>query len=187
MTPAERLVIVDLETTGLNPCRHGILQIARVVLDVPSRRIIKGLNRASYVCPTDHVWSLRDPAAMAVNGLTWEKLSGGRLLNDALSYVLEDKIDWSRAVLASWGLDFELKFLDAAYTAVGRRPGFPWKGMDVRSWMGFRQARQRLTDYLNLKDSARELSLEYNSHDAHDALYDANLTSQVALALLEER
>ncbi|MEE3166408.1 MAG: exonuclease domain-containing protein, partial [Chloroflexota bacterium] len=70
-TNARFWCVADLECTGLEPERHEIIQIARVVIDTVEKTIIPGLMTSEYILPTR--WDQRDHEAMKVNELTIEK------------------------------------------------------------------------------------------------------------------
>ena len=59
--------IVDLETTGVDPIRHEIVQLARVVIDTVEQEIIPRLTFVAYIKPTR--WRNREREAMEVNRL----------------------------------------------------------------------------------------------------------------------
>jgi DNA polymerase-3 subunit epsilon len=59
-TLPERLLIVDTETTGLDPAQHRCIEVGAVLFDVPHRAV---LSQVSFLLPCDN-----NPAA-AVNGI----------------------------------------------------------------------------------------------------------------------
>lgn len=68
-------IFLDVETTGLDPVKHRVLEIALQVYHLPT-----GLRRASLhylVKQPKPIWDLSDPISLQVNGFTWEEVCGG--------------------------------------------------------------------------------------------------------------
>ena len=182
-TVARYWCVTDLECTGLEPERHEIIQIARVVIDTVDHQIISGLTTSEYIQPER--WDQRDNAAMLVNGLTIKKLQTEGI---APKLALEDfcrGVNWNETVLAAWGADFETKFLQDAFRRIDRVVPFTYKVIDVRSLGHLTRARLGLTEYLGLGESCDYYGVPFDSSKAHDALYDATKTAELALALLK--
>lgn len=184
-TIARYWCVTDLETTGLEHQRHEIIQIARVVIDTVDESIVGSLTMSQYIQPTR--WDQRDDAAMAINGITFSRLQTEGISSDqALAAYCRD-VNWGETVLAAWGADFETQFLREAVRQIGRDVPFNYKVIDVRSlahlpraWLGF-------TEYLGLGESCDYYSVNFDRGRAHDALYDATKTAELALALLKLR
>ena len=182
-TIARYWCVTDLETTGLDPDRHEIIQVARVVIDIVDKNIIPGLTTTEYIQPTR--WDQRDNVAMKVNGLTFRKLQAEGI---SPKQALEDYrrgVNWSETVLAAWGADFEVKFLQDAFRRIDRVVPFHYKVIDVRSLGHLPRARLGFTKYLGLGESCDYYGVPFDSSKAHDALYDATKTAELALALLK--
>ena len=182
-TNARYWCVVDLECTGLEPERHEIIQIARVVIDTVEKTIIPGLTTSEYIQPTR--WDQRDNAAMKVNGLTFKKLQAEGV---SAKLALEDfgrGVNWNETVLAAWGADFETKFLQDAFRRIDRVVPFTFKVIDVRSLGHLPRARLGLTEYLGLGEACDYYGVSFDRGQAHDALYDTTKTAELALVLLE--
>ena len=138
---------------------------------------------SEYILPTR--WAQRDHAAMRVNELTIKKLQTEGI---SAKLALEDfvnKVNWSETVLAAWGVDFETKFLRDAFRRVDRVVPFTFKVIDVRSLGHIPRAKLGFTDYMGLGESCDYYGVPFDSGKAHDALYDATKTAELALALLK--
>jgi len=182
-TIARYWCVTDLETTGLEPQRHEIIQIARVIIDTVDGQIISSLTKSQYIQPTR--WDQRDGEAMAINGLTFSKLQAEGIPPDqALADYCQD-VNWGETVLAAWGADFEVKFLSEAFQQVGRDVPFHYKLIDVRSLAHLPRAWSGFTEYLGLAESCDYFNVPFDRSKAHDALYDATKTAELALALLK--
>ncbi|MCI0799109.1 MAG: 3'-5' exonuclease [Chloroflexi bacterium] len=184
-TIARYWCVTDLECTGLDPQRHEIIQIARVVIDTVDHHIVTSLTMSQYIQPTR--WDQRDDEAMEVNGLTLSKLQAEGISPDlALEYFCQD-VNWDETVLAAWGVDFETKFLREAFRQVGRDVPFHYKVIDVRSLGHLPRARMGFSEYMGLGESCDFYSVHFDRGMAHDALYDATKTAELALELLRSR
>ncbi len=175
--------IIDLETTGLNPTRHEIIQMARVVVDTLDRRILPELTLSRYVKPI--FWETRSKEAMDVNKISKRVLdTEGFMLGQALGDLMRG-VDWSQTVLASWGTDFELKFLEVAHNKTRRVCPYPYQSFDIRSAVHYERMRRRMTEYLSLGKSCEYFGVDYDSTLAHDALYDAQVTANLEVTILQ--
>ena len=154
-TVARYWCVTDLECTGLEPQRHEIIQIARVVIDTVDRHIITSLTTSQYIQPTR--WDQRDAEAMEVNGLTHNKLQAEGIPPDQALVEFCRDVNWDETVLAAWGADFETKFLRESFRQIGRSVPFHYKVIDVRSLGHLPRARMGFTEYLGLGEFVRLL------------------------------
>ena len=182
-TNARYWCVTDLECTGLEPKRHEIIQIARVVIDTVEKTIIPGLMTSEYILPTR--WDQRDHEAMKVNELTIEKLQAEGISATLALRDFSSGVNWSETVLAAWGVDFETKFLRDAFQRIDRVVPFTFKVIDVRSLGHLPRAKLGFTDYMGLGESCDYYGVPFDSGKAHDALYDATKSAELALALLK--
>ncbi len=182
-TNARYWCVADLECTGLEPERHEIIQIARVVIDTVEKIIIPGLTMSEYILPMR--WDQRDHAAMKVNELTFEKLQAEGVSAKLALTDFGSEVNWSETVLAAWGVDFETKFLRDAFRRIDRVVPFTFKVIDVRSLGHLPRAKLGFTDYMGLGESCDYYGVPFDSGNAHDALYDATKTAELALELLK--
>lgn len=177
--------VTDLECTGLEPERHEIIQIARVVVDTVEQTIIPSLTMSEYIQPSR--WDQRDHSAMKVNEITREKLQCEGIPKQQALEGFRSGLNWNETVLAAWGADFEAKFLQDAFRQIDRVVPFTFKVIDIRSLGHFPRAKLGFTDYLGLGDSCDYYGVSFDVAKAHDALYDAAKTAELALALLQLR
>lgn len=71
-----RLIFLDTETTGLNPYKHRIIEIAFKIYDLNTKNWI--VSFSSIVAQPDDIWALADPKSLEVNGFTKDKLLEGK-------------------------------------------------------------------------------------------------------------
>ncbi len=177
-------VVTDLETTGLDPNKHEIIEIARVTVDIVTRSIVPGSLYHDYVVPTR--WETRSSQAMEVNNIDLSLLSDqGVPLKHALVSFSRD-INWENSVLASWGIDFELKFLKNAFIRAGRPIPYRYQAVDIRSLMMMILAKNRQADILGLSEACQGWGLEWSPELAHSAVYDADKTAQLLVEMLND-
>jgi DNA polymerase-3 subunit epsilon len=167
-----RQIVLDTETTGLNP-RSGDRIIEIGCVELVNRRLT-GNNFHSYINPERD----SEEGALAVHGLTTEFLSDkpkfAEIANELRDYVKDAEIIIHNA-------PFDLGFLDAEFD----RMGFP----------SFREHVGSITDTLvqakemhpGKRNSLDALCDRYgisNAHRAlHGALLDAELLAEVYLAM----
>jgi len=166
-------VITDLETTGLDPIKgHEIIQIAKVIFDAAENKIIQGSAESFYVAPDN--WGKASPEALEIHGITYEMAKSGLNLFGALGWWCTD-IDWEQSVLASWGNDFELKFLNAAFQKTNRVIPYPWVTIDLRTHAHALRSALGHIELSSMSYIADWLGLALDENKLHDALYDARL------------
>lgn len=64
-----RVIILDTETTGLDPSKARVIEIAFKVIDVGSGACLESFQ--SVVAISKEEWDMAEPAALNVNGFTW--------------------------------------------------------------------------------------------------------------------
>ena len=69
------LVFLDTETSGLNPEKHRILEIAFKIIDSIDGNLVAKYQ--SIISQPREVWKKADPESLEVNEFTWEEVSSG--------------------------------------------------------------------------------------------------------------
>ncbi|MBS6800379.1 MAG: 3'-5' exonuclease [Clostridiales bacterium] len=112
--------VIDLETTGLNPWRHEILEIGAI-----KYRAHKEIDRFhTYVIPTK---SAIPAAATAVNGITWETV----LYAPPFEQVKDNILNFiSQETIVGYNIRFDLQFIQMKSKIILDNPTF-----DVLSFM----------------------------------------------------
>lgn len=131
------LAFVDVETTGLDPARHEILEVAVVRVDASSLEVLS--EYTTLVAPTR--LEDADPQALAICGFT--------------------RAGWSRAIPAAEALANVARHLDGALVA-GHNVGFDWSFLEA----GFRRAGLALprVDYHRLDTASLAWPLHVAGH-----------------------
>ena len=166
---SDRIVSLDVETTGLDPRSDEVLQIALVRGDGE-------VLLSRYVRPEHHSsW----PLAQRTHGISSSMVEGCpslALLKPEIEELFKD-ID----LIVGYNVTFDLSFLQAAGVSIGRAPAFdvmrefaPVAGR----WDSYRQR----YDWVSLVHCARFYGISLR---AHDACEDARATLGCFWAMLE--
>jgi DNA polymerase III epsilon subunit family exonuclease len=163
----QELVVVDIETSGIDPKMADLLEIAAVK--------VKGGK------VTDTWSTLVNPGrpivGQQVHGLTDKDVKGAPKPSDAVRKFLEFAGD---AVLVGHNVGFDLTFLEEAHG-----DGFRFQpGRYLDTLVIAREAFPGVPESFKLPDLARFLGVEVESH--HRALPDAEATAAVLLKLGED-
>lgn len=179
------LLLIDLESTGLDVDKHEIIQIAAVLLDRKTLKEKKFFN--SYIKPTK--WQTRDLESMKVNGLTWEVLKNGAIMKEVLKN-FSKFCDPKKVILSSYVSFADKNFLLHAY----KKHKVQWKfDYHVFDLWGFFYAKLAFKNKLkNGKDFAgfglesllKDLKIKIPGKH-HDALYDCRLEAEVLRRLIK--
>ena len=165
-----REVVLDTETTGLNPgAGHRIVEIGCVEL---LHRLPSGRQFRKYLNPERDM----PEEARAIHGLTDEFLATQPLFEAVVDEFLEFI---GEAPLVIHNAQFDLKFLNAELSRIGR------PGIDAaRAIDTVAMARQRFPGaQANLDALCRRFEIDNTSRDLHGALLDCQLLAEVYLEL----
>jgi DNA polymerase-3 subunit epsilon len=167
-----RQVILDTETTGLNPATGDrIIEIGCV--EVIDRRLTDRTFHY-YVNPERDI----DAGAFAVHGLSREFLSDKPLFGNIVEQLIEF-VDGSEIVIHNAA--FDLGFLDNEF-ALLKRP--PFRGLAVKVIDTLLDARQMFPGKRNSLDALCDRFNISNEHRTlHGALLDAQLLAEVYIAM----
>jgi len=78
-------IFLDIETSGLDPKKHTILELAFKIVDVKTGILHETFTE--LVSISKEQWAQSDKASLQVNGLTWEMVSQGKPLEEIQSQV----------------------------------------------------------------------------------------------------
>jgi DNA polymerase-3 subunit epsilon len=167
-----RQLIIDTETTGLDPQRgHRIIELAGV--EVVNRRAT-GRTLHWRVDPEREI----DAGATDVHGMTWEDLKGQPKFRD----IAADFIDFARG--AQWVIHnapFDIAFLDAEFGLAGA-PACAQVHAGVVDTLAL--ARDMFPGKRNSLDALCErFGISNAQRTLHGALLDAQLLAEVYLAM----
>jgi DNA polymerase-3 subunit epsilon len=165
-----REVVLDTETTGLNPgAGHRIVEIGCVEL---LHRLPSGRQFRKYLNPERDM----PEEARAIHGLTDEFLATQPLFEAVADEFLEFIGD---APLVIHNAQFDLKFLNAEFDRIGK-PGIE----AARAIDTVAMARRRFPGaQASLDALCRRFEIDNSSRDLHGALLDCQLLAEVYLEL----
>lgn len=69
-------IFLDLETSGLDPRKHNLLEAAFRILDLNTGELVRTYQSVIYQPP--EIWKKSDPESLEVNGFTWDAVEKGK-------------------------------------------------------------------------------------------------------------
>lgn len=174
-------VVVDVETAGFDPLRDALLEIAAVMLDLNSDGFWQ--RETTHFC---HVIPFEganlDTQALQFTGIDPYHpfrfaVPEAEALNTIFKPIREaiKKHNCTRAILVGHNPSFDLSFINAAAhrTAIKRNPFHPFSSFDTATLGGLAYGQTVLAK------AVQAAGLEWNSREAHSAIYDAERTADL--------
>ncbi len=173
------LVVLDTETTGLDPQKAQILTIDGTIVEIKSEEWIEHETRFHGQIELMD-WATVSEKAMETNGIelsNWKGDKEKRVVYDLVQWVRTTSGDGYR-ILSGWNVGFDRKFLEAAFM----RAGFDWTrafsfkhldGMQLVRWATFSGAIPQLEND-KLETVAKHLGVWQAG--AHDSSIDVRMT-----------
>lgn len=179
------LLLIDLESTGLDVRKHELIEIAAIRLD---KKTLKEKQRfESYIKPTN--WRKRDPEAMAVNNIKYEQLAAAPSLKAVLQKFTKT-FSPNSVILSHYGGNMDVIFLDAAYKKSGLK--YPYDHHTFNIWVmcyaymakiAKLNSRKRFSGF-HLEDVAEHFKISV-PENRHTALADCLLEAEVLRKVLK--
>lgn len=168
---SQRQVVLDTETTGLEPAEgHRIIEIGCVELS--GRR--RGATQRWFLNPERQI----DEAAIAVHGITREQLAG----KPRFAEVADDLLQFIRgAELIIHNAPFDVGFLDAELARAGRAERVAELCGVLDTLLMARQLHPGQRN--NLDALCKRYSIDNSQRSYHGALLDAEILADVYLAM----
>jgi DNA polymerase-3 subunit epsilon len=167
---AKRLLVIDLETTGLDPAVDSPVQLASCLLSRQELR--EEAHFCSYVRPESEM----SVGAARIHGLSATTLARAPSLAD----VVADFADYAPtdAIVCGHNVGFDVAFLKMAYKRVGRPYPFDYHTLDLWSVAFFVLGAQGVSlPAYDLNSLCSLYSLKRGTK--HDALEDVRATASV--------
>jgi len=177
------MIVVDVETTGINPHDHSLLSIGALDFDNPENEFYAECRPFEGA----HI----DKSALEINGFTEEKLNDPHARTE--KELVELFVEWTKGVgdvtFVGENPSFDRDFIKMAMARYGMNFNFAYRTIDIHSiayahMLGngrFIPSKNRHTD-LNLPKILAYCGLpsELNTHDAHDdVLCEAEVVSRL--------
>jgi ribonuclease T len=181
-------VVVDVETGGFNEATDALLQIAAVLIDVDEQgRLYCSETVSCHVNPFEG--ANLDPKSMEVNGIDVdhpfrfavdEKQALPKIFKPVREAIKNQSC--SKAILVGHNAHFDLKFINAAAARSGvkRNPFHPFSTFDTVSLAGLAYGQTVLAR------SVQSAGMEWDSSEAHSAVYDAEMTAMLFCKIVNE-
>ena len=174
-------VIVDIETSGFNPKKNALLEIAAVIVEYDDNADLHITERySSHVIPFRN--AELEESALKFNGIdpyhpfrmAIEEKDALELLFKPIRHAVK-RNECTRAILVGHNPAFDIAFLNAAIgrTQIKPSPFHPFSTFDTAT-LGGLVYRQTV-----LAKIAEAASLGWDNAKAHSALYDAEKTAEV--------
>lgn len=174
-------VVVDVETGGFDWNRHALLEIAAAPIDLDAEgQLVVGALTSTHVVPAPG--TLIDPKSLEVTGIVLDHpFLDAKPERVALEVVFAPvreamrRHGCHRAILVGHNAHFDLNFLNAAIARCGhkRSPFHPFSVFDTVTLAGVAYGQTVLSRAL------QAAGLEWNSAEAHSAVYDTERTAQL--------
>ena len=174
-------VIIDIETSGFNPKKNALLEIAAVLVEFDDKSDLQITE-----CYSAHVIPFKnaelDESALKFNGI--DPFHPFRMAieeKDALEYIFKPirhaikRNQCTRAILVGHNPAFDIGFLNAAISRnqIKRSPFHPFSTFDTATLGGL--AYQQTV----LAKIAEAANMEWDNDKAHSAIYDAEKTAEI--------
>jgi len=173
-------VVVDIETAGINPEKHALLEICAVLLDMDAGGNLYCKDHYfEHILPFEN--AELDPESLAFNQIDPfqplrfaldEKTALERLFKPIQQMIKETGC--SRAVLVGHNAWFDLLFLKAAVKRTGIRfPFHAFTCFDTATLSGV------VYGQTVLAKAAKAAQIAFDKNEAHSAIYDALKTAEL--------
>jgi ribonuclease T len=172
-------VVVDIETSGFDPVRNAMLEVAAVIpkMDDSGRLSIQEIHSA-HVVPFPG--ARLDEAALAFNKIDPyhpfrfaldEKQALEKIFQPVRLAIKQNGC--TRAILVGHNPAFDIGFLNAAVERTGlkRNPFHPFSTFDTATLSGL------VYGQTVLAKAAKAAGIDWDNHEAHSAAYDAEQTA----------
>ena len=129
-------IFLDIETSGLDPFNHKILEIAIKLINLKNGSL-EG-EYESIALQTKETWKKRDLNSIAVNGFTWELIQTGKALNEIhseiISLFLKANINRDNSVFICQNPSFDrMFFVQLISTYEQEKKNWPYHWLDLAS------------------------------------------------------
>ncbi len=179
-------VVVDVETAGFNAQTDALLEIAAVTLRIDDEGVI--CPHETHACHVEPFAGANlEPSALAFNGidpyhpfrLAKPEAEALHIIFNAVRKAIKES-GCTRAILVGHNPFFDLGFLNAtvARAKIKRNPFHPFSTFDTATLGGLAYGQTVLAR------AAHEAGLEWDSREAHSAIYDAQKTAELFCAVV---
>jgi len=171
------IAITDLETTGLDPLKHEIIEIGLVLISQPELEIIETLD---IKVKPEHI-ETATPEALQINGYRKEDWGNAVSLQDALSAYLKKA---TGALFCAYNIGFDLPFIKQACVRTNIPLTLDQHCIDIPTlvWSNYRTTK---LERMKLSIVAQYLGLDPEP-EVHRAINGAMLAYEVLKKITDE-
>jgi len=180
-------VVVDIETSGIEPHKNAVLEICAVLLDMDEQgQLIQKESFHEHVHPFKG--AVINPESMAINQIDpFQPLRFAVDENQALTNLFKPirsalkKSGCQRAVLVGHNAWFDLLFLKEAIQRTGiKSPFHAFTCFDTATLAGAAYGQTVLAK------AVKAAGIPFNTDEAHSAIYDAEITAQLFCSMINQ-
>ena len=161
---------LDVETTGLDPKKHSIIQIGALITKRANGKVIDSFNDTCDIIPGDEI----DPYAMKVNGIDPDVLKH-RQTSHKMFALFMDWLELHRGgkyLCAGYNVRFDIDYLmrwSARLDMHDLRHYIKRNGVDVMNLVITYEALDKIGPFENhkLTTVARAMNVKLSGHDAY--------------------
>lgn len=129
-------VFLDIETNGIDPFRHGPLEVALQIIDLFTGSVEDRYE--SIVRQPKEVWEKSDPVSLQINGFTEDQLSSGKEVDQVameLTHLFQqNRIQQGGAVFICQNPSFDRPFFSQFINAdFQKKLNWPYHWLDLAS------------------------------------------------------
>ena len=178
-------VVVDVETGGFDWNRHALLEMAAVPIELDEQGLfVPGQTASAHFIPAPGTEI--DPKSLEITGIDLDHpFRLAKPERDALGHVFNQvraavrRHGCQRAILVGHNAHFDLNFLNAAVARSQhkRNPFHPFSVFDTVTLAGVAYGQTVLAR------AVHAAGLEFDSTQAHSAVYDAERTAELFCAI----
>jgi DNA polymerase III epsilon subunit-like protein len=174
------LLLVDLETSGLDPAVHDMIQIGAVLLDKKTLKEKKAFS--SFVKPVN--WKKRMEESMQINKIDYSQLKDApnslEVLND-----LTELADPKKVILSYYVGTLDIDFLKATFKR--NKQNFPFDYHFLNIWgiflayaykHGLMTNKKQFAKF-GLEDLIKHFKIDIPEESLHDALVDCRVEAEI--------
>jgi DNA polymerase III alpha subunit (gram-positive type) len=172
----KNLAFIDIETTGLNPLKHEIIEIACILVEGKSLKVLREISMK--VSPHDMEGA--DQKALRLTGYSKKKWKDAVSLRQALNGLNNVA---KNAMLVGWNISFDWSFLVRDFESLGIKYKFDYHRIDAMSMAYAKQDKLRYVGHLRLSKIASLLG--FRNWKKHSAMGDTRITYEVFKKLME--
>lgn len=172
------IAITDLETTGLDPTKHEIIEIGLVLVKQPNLKIIDTLD---IKVKPKHIQTA-DSKALKLNGYNKNDWANASILHKALKTYLQKS---KASIFCAQNISFDLPFIKTACKTTRLTFTLDYHCIDIPT-LAWYFMRNKEIEKLNLNKIAEFLGIKPEP-DIHRAINGAMLAYEVLKKLVLER